>query len=211
MKHRKTSVEFSERRSEMGDDMEANVAITNLKKAILDGDYESAPEMTKEAQLFGDDKVWLHPVFLLGMEGLRQSLEVLEPYLGPKGEEALGRVVLGTPAGDTHDLGAKMVALALRAAGFEVVYLGRDVPLIRFVDRCRETDVDVLAISSYQTTGFACIEEIMRMMDAAHLREKTKVMIGGCVITEKFADKMNVGYGKLASDAVKLAHEYIRG
>jgi methylmalonyl-CoA mutase cobalamin-binding domain/chain len=144
------------------------------------------------------------------MEGARQSLEVLEPCLSPKGEEALGRVVLGTPAGDTHDLGAKMVALALRAAGFEVVYLGRDVPLDRFVETCRETDVDVLAVSSYQTTGFACIKEIVRKMDETRLREKTKVMIGGSVITQKFADKMNVGYARHASDAVKLAHEYVR-
>jgi methylmalonyl-CoA mutase cobalamin-binding domain/chain len=219
----------------MGDGMEASATITNLKQAILNGDYESASAVTKEALeagieaetimkkaitegiaelekgLFGGDKVWLHPVFLLGMEGVRQSLEVLEPYFSPKGEVALGRVVLGTSAGDTHDLGAKMVALALRAAGFEVVYLGRDVPLNRFVDACRETDVDVLAISSYQTTGFVCIEEILRMMDAAHLREKTKVMIGGSVITERFAEKMNVGYARNASDAVKLAHEYIRG
>lgn len=235
MEHRKALMEFSKRRSEMEDGMKASATIANLKQAILDGDYESMPEITKEAveagvepetimkkaitdgiadlekSLFGSDKVWLHPVFLLGMEGVRQSLEILEPYLSPKGEKALGRVVLGTPAGDTHDLGAKMVALALRAAGFEVIYLGRDVPLNRFVETCQETGADVLAISSYQTTGFACIEEILNKMDDSRLLGKTKVMIGGSVITQKFADKVNAGYAKHASDAVKLAHEYIRG
>jgi methylmalonyl-CoA mutase cobalamin-binding domain/chain len=199
----------------------------------LDADYDAAPAITKEAleagvdpedlmkeglsngiselekKLFGEYKVWVHPVFLMAMEGVRMSLAVLEPHMKPKEEKALGTVVLGTPAGDTHDLGAKMVALALNAAGFKVNYLGRDVPLTRFIHQVQETNANILGISSYQTSGFRKIEEILIMLEKAKLQDKVNVMLGGTVITEKFAEHLNVDYGRHASDAVKLAHQYI--
>jgi methylmalonyl-CoA mutase cobalamin-binding domain/chain len=208
-------------------------AVIRLKKAILDADYDATPMITKEAleagvdpeilmkeslsqgirelekKLFGDYKVWVHPVFLMAMEGVRLSLEILEPHMKPKEEKALGTVVLGTPAGDTHDLGAKMVALALTASGFKVNYLGRDVPLTRFIHQVQETNATILGISSYQTSGFRKIEEILSLLETAKIQNKVNVMLGGTVITEKFADQLNVDYGRHASDAVKLAHQYI--
>jgi methylmalonyl-CoA mutase cobalamin-binding domain/chain len=120
-------------------------------------------------------------------------------------------VVLGTPAGDTHDLGAKMVAMALTAAGFKVDYLGHDVALTHFVHKVQETDADILAISSYQTSGFKKIEEILELLETAKLNDKVKVILGGSVITEKFANQLNVGYGRGAADAVKLAKSYVGG
>lgn len=207
--------------------------VNQLKGAVLGADYESAPKITREAldagaapevlmrdglsegikelekKLFGDYKVWVHPVFLMSMEGVRLSLEILEPHMKPKEDQALATVVLGTPAGDTHDLGAKMVALALTAAGFRVNYLGRDVPLTRFVHQVQESDATILGISSYQTSGFNKIEEILSLLETAKLQNKVNVMLGGTVITEKFAEKLKVDYGRHASDAVKLAYQYI--
>ena len=214
---------------------ERDIWVSKLKNAVLEADFDGTSEITKQAlegglppellmkdalgngikeletKLFGGDKVWLHPVFLMAMEGVRRALEILEPRIEMKDEDALGTVVLGTPAGDTHDLGGKMVALALIAAGFKVEYLGRDVPSIHFIHKVQETDADILGISSYQSTGFKKIEEILDLLEKAELREKVKVILGGSVVTDKYADQIKVAYGRHASDGVKLATEYMGG
>jgi len=154
-------------------------------------------------------KVWGHPVLFMGMEAARRSLEVMEPVLKP--HKPLGTVVMGTPQGDVHDLGGKMVAIALTAAGFRVVYLGRDVPPSFFVHKARETGADILAISCYQTTGFSRIKKILDLLTATGIRDSIKVMVGGTVITEKFADEFGLLYARTASDAVKLAKKCIGG
>lgn len=203
--------------------------IKQLKNAVLEADYDAAPEITKKAldlgveakvlmrdalsagikelerKLFGDYKSWVHPDFLIAMEGVRKSLEVINPeYDGDK-----GTVVIGTPVGDTHDLGGKMVALALTSEGFKVVYLGRDVPPEDFIDQVRANNANILALSSYQSSGFKKIEEILSMLEDVGLKDKVKVMIGGTVITEKYAERLNVGYAKHAYGAVDLAYEYM--
>jgi methylmalonyl-CoA mutase cobalamin-binding domain/chain len=216
----------------MAAERERNQIINKLKTAVLEADYESAPKVTKQAlemgispdalmdalgkgiselekKLYGDCKVWMHPDLFLAMEGVRQSMGILESAPQQK-EKKVGKVVLGTPEGDVHDFGGKMVNLALMAAGFEVSYLGRDVPVTRFIHEVQEMGADILAISCYQTSNFKKIEEILDLLGRAGLRDKVYVLIGGCVITEKYAEKMNVGYGKTASDAVKLAQDYIR-
>jgi methylmalonyl-CoA mutase cobalamin-binding domain/chain len=154
-------------------------------------------------------KVWGHPILFMGMEAARRSLEVMEPILKP--HNPLGTVVMGTPQGDVHDLGGKMVAIALTAAGFRVVYLGRDVPPTFFVHKARETGANILAISCYQTTGFDRIKKILGLLTATGIRDSIKVMVGGTVITEKFANEFGLLYARTASDAVKLAKKCIGG
>lgn len=214
--------------------MEKQDAIVDrLKQAIIEADFEGAPKITEEAlkagiqadvlmhrgvsdglseleqKLFNGYKTWGHPLLFMGAEAARRSLELLEPYFKPNEENAIGTVVMGTPSGDVHDLGGKMVALALIAAGFKVVYLGRDVAPSLFVHKVKEHGADILAISSYQTTGFSRIEEILSLLSAAGLKDKVKVMVGGPCITPKFADSKGLGYGAHASDAAKLAKEYM--
>jgi len=212
---------------------EINEIITRLKSAIMEGEVDLATEITQEAlkvglqaellrekavsegikeleeKLYGDHKVWGHPMLFMGMEAARRSLDVLQPQLKP--HEPLGKVVLGTPQSDVHDVGGKMVAIALTAAGFEVIYLGRDVPVSLFVHKARETAADILAISCYQTNGFDRIIKILNLLTAARMRDRIKVMVGGTVITEKFADEFSLLYAKKASDAVELAKKCIGG
>lgn len=209
--------------------------VDKLKSAILDADFDSAPRLTEEAlksgvkpevilqkaisegigeletKLFHGYKVWGHPNLFLGYEAVRRSLLVLETYFESGDREILGTVVLGTPEGDVHDMGGKMLALHLTAAGFKVVYLGRDVPLSLFVHKVKENNAQILAISSYQTNSHERIKVILELLSAAGLRDKVKVMAGGCAITEKFADKFGIGYARTASDGVKLAKKYIGG
>jgi dimethylamine corrinoid protein len=212
---------------------ETNEIIARLKKSIMAGEVDAATEITQEAlkagvpaellrekavsqgikeleeKLYGGHKVWGHPTLFTGMEAARRALELLRPKLKPG--KPLGTVVLGTPQSDVHDVGGKMVAIALTAAGFEVVYLGRDVPVSLFVHKARESAADILAISCYQTTGFDRIKKILDLLTAAQMRDRIKVMVGGTVITEKFADEFGLLYAQNASDAVELAKKCIGG
>jgi len=206
--------------------------IDKLRKAILEGEVDAAPEVTQEAlkagvtaervkeavsqgiaeleeKLYGNLKVWGNPYLFMGMEAARRCLEVLQPRLKPR--KPLGTVVLGTPQGDVHDIGGKMVAIALTAAGFKVVYLGRDVPLTLFIHKVRERAADILAISSYQTSGFSRIEKILELLAAAQMRDQVKVMVGGTTVSGRFARQYGLLYANTASGAVRLAKECIGG
>jgi trimethylamine corrinoid protein len=208
-----------------------NEIIDKLKKAIMEGEVDAAPQVAQEAlgmgvtaehltekavsqgiaeleeTLYGKLKVWGNPYLFMGMEAARRCLEVLKPQLKPR--KPLGTVVLGTPQGDVHDAGGKMVAIALTAAGFEVIYLGRDVPLTRFIHKVQERTAAILAISSYQTSGFTRIEKILELLEVANLRDRVKVMVGGTTISGTFARKYGLLYANTASGAVRLAKECI--
>ncbi len=209
--------------------------VEKLKQAIIEAEFDLAPRITEEAlkagvapkalmeqgisegimeledKLFHGYRVWGHPILYMAVEAARRSLLILEPYFKLPEGEALGTVVLGTPEGDVHDMGGKMVALNLTAAGFKVIYLGRDVPSSLFVHKVRESGAQILGISSYQANSFERFLEIQDLLVKAGLKDKVKVMAGGCAITQKFTDKLGIGYGKTASDAVRLARQYVGG
>jgi len=209
--------------------------VKKLRAAIIEADFDTAPQITEEAlragvapkvlmeegiskgimeledKLFQGYRVWGHPILYMAVEAARRSLLVLEPLFKLPEEEALGTVVLGTPEGDVHDMGGKMVALSLIAAGFRVIYLGHDVPSSTFVHKVKESAAEILGISSYQANSFEKIVEIQDMLEKAGLKDKVKMMAGGCAITQKFTDKLGLGYGKTASDAVRLAQQYVGG
>jgi dimethylamine corrinoid protein len=210
-----------------------NGIIGKLKHAILTGDYNETPKITQEGldtgvdlesllqegivnaikeietNIYGNDKVFHHPDLLLGMECVRRSMAVLEPFIN-KRNQYVATVVMGVPAGDTHDFGTKYVALALTAAGFNVIYLGRDVPTIRFVQKITETNASILMISCYQTTGFNKIKEIMRLLQESKINDRIKVVVGGTAVTEKMARMLNLAYGRTASEAITLASEFTK-
>jgi len=218
---------------ETKDDVQAEMIIDKLKLAIKEADFDATPVITREAldagvdpsqimkegvcqalmeiehDLFGDTKPTMHPRHLMGVEGARRAIALLEPLMDNKGGKS-GTIILGVPSGDTHDFGTKTVALSLLAAGFKVGYLGRDVAPLRFIQKAQETNADIIGISCYQTTGFKKIEEIIDLLSQAKLQDKIKVMIGGSPITQKYADKLNVGYAKNAADAVALAQTLVR-
>ncbi|WP_419662874.1 MttC2: predicted dimethylamine corronoid protein [Desulfosarcina variabilis str. Montpellier] len=206
--------------------------VDRLKLAVKNADYDATGEIAQEAldagiepavimqqgvcdalmelehDLFGEHKSWMHPRHLMGAESARRAIAVLEPSING-GDGSLGTVVLGVPSGDPHDFGTKTVALTLMAAGFKVEYLGRDVPPSRFVQKAQEVNADIVGISCYQTSNFKRIEEILEMMATLKLRDKVKVMVGGSVITQKYADKKNVAYAPNAAEAVKLARTLV--
>jgi len=137
----------------------------------------------------------------------------LKPHLaGAPSEEKLGTIVLGTAQGDIHDIGKDIVATMLDIAGFEVIDLGVDVPVARFVDAARDTHAQIVAISCLLTSAIDAMKRTVAAVDAAGLRGGVKVMIGGAPITEQVRGYTGAdGWAKDAVAAVDLARKMVGG
>ena len=94
------------------------------------------------------------------------------------------KVVLGTVKGDIHNIGKDIVAVLLKAAGFEIYDLGIDVPVNSFIEKLKETGAPILGMSGLLTPGFDSMKEVVEALKEAGLRDKVKVVIGGGVVTE---------------------------
>jgi len=138
---------------------------------------------------------------------------MLEPHL-KKGEEAkrLGKVVIGTVAGDIHDIGKDLVVFMLDVNGFEVLDLGIDVPVQKFVDTIKETGSKVVGLSGFLTLAFQSMKDTVDAIKEAGLRDQVKIMIGGGQIDEQVKGFTGAdAYGEDAMAAVRLAKGWIGG
>ena len=147
------------------------------------------------------------PEMLIAAKAMKKGVEILKPHLATGAAGALGKVVIGTVAGDLHDIGKNLVAMMIESAGFEVVDLGVDVPAEKFVEAYDET-VKVIACSALLTTTMPALEATVAALNAAPFRSKVKVMVGGAPITQEFADKIGAdAYTPDAATAAKKAKE----
>jgi len=138
---------------------------------------------------------------------------ILEPRLvsNQSVKETQGEIVFGTPQGDTHDLGKNIVITMMRSQGFIVHDLGVDVPPHRFIEKIRETEAPVLALSALITPAFDSMQEIISILKDKGLRENTFLIIGGGV-TNEFARK-EIGADAQTLDpteAIRLCTQYIQ-
>ena len=138
-------------------------------------------------------------------------MEIMDDLLMPviserRGEvKKLGTVVLGTVRGDLHEIGKNIVATILRAAGFEVIDLGVDVPPEKFIEAVKKYNADILGMSALLTTTMMEMEVVIKELEKAGLRDKVKVIIGGAPITEDFARRIGAdAYGRDAVEAVEI-------
>lgn len=153
------------------------------------------------------------PDLIFSGEILKGIVKLLEPHL-KKGEEGKrgGKVIIGTVAGDIHDIGKDLVVFMLDVNGFEVYDLGIDVPAARFVEKIKETGSKVVGLSGFLTLAFNAMKDTIEAIKAAGLREEVKVMIGGGQIDEQVKGFTGAdAYGKDAMEAVKLAKGWIGG
>ena len=138
--------------------------------------------------------------------------EVLEPELIKYKAEmkTLGKVVIGTVAGDIHDIGKNIVATMLFAGGFEVHDLGKDVPVEEFMKKAKEVKANIIGASSLLSTTLPVQHEIVKAFDAEGLRDKVKVMVGGAPVTEEWVREIGAdGYAENALEAVKVARKLL--
>ena len=163
-------------------------------------------------QRFASDEYFI-PDLVFSGEILKRIVSMLEPHL-KKGEEAkrLEKVVIGTVAGDIHDIGKDLVVFMLDVNGFEVLDLGIDVPVQKFVDTIKETGSKVVGLSGFLTLAFQSMKDTVDAIKEAGLRDQVKIMIGGGQIDEQV--KVFTGadaYGEDAMAAVRLAKGWIGG
>ena len=155
------------------------------------------------------------PDLVFSGEILKGVVEKLEPKLkAGAGKEAkrLGNVVVGTVAGDIHDIGKDLVVFMLDVNGFEVTDLGIDVPAQKFVDTIKETGSTVVGLSGFLTLAFDSMKETVDAIAKAGLRDKVKIMIGGGQIDDHVKKYTGAdAFGRDAMAAVQLAKGWIGG
>lgn len=140
------------------------------------------------------------PELVMAGDAFTSAMDVLEPHLaaGATGQE--GTFVIGTVAGDVHDIGKNLVAFLLKSSGFKVINLGSDVNTEQFVQAVKDHQPDVLGLSALLTTTMLGMEAVIQALDQEGLRPRTKVIIGGAPVSGSFAESINAdGY---AFDAV---------
>ena len=151
------------------------------------------------------------PEMLISAKAMKKGVEVLKPHLATGATGALGKVIIGTVAGDLHDIGKNLVAMMIESAGFEVIDLGVDVPVEKFLSTYEENpDTKIIACSALLTTTMPALEATVAAVNAAPWRSKVKVMVGGAPITQAFADKIGAdAYTPDAASAAKRAKELV--
>jgi 5-methyltetrahydrofolate--homocysteine methyltransferase len=146
----------------------------------------------------------------MSTEAFRIAMEVIEPHLSAGQIGSSGKVLIGTVAGDMHNLGKKIVIDILRCANFTVTDLGEDVSMKTFLDKIKETRPDILGLGCYMTTTMPEMKNIITELKKTGLRESVKVIIGGVPISQEFADEIGAdAWGKDAFDAVDKARQLV--
>lgn len=199
-----------------------------LYKAVLEGDAKAARSITEAALAEGVDpqvlvtehmipamdevgrrfecSEYFVPELLIAARAMKAALELIRPLLTARGDEPVGRVVIGTVKGDLHDIGKNLVAAMLEGGGFEVTDLGVNVTPEKFVAMVQEKKANIVALSALLTTTMPSMKTTIEAFQQAGLRNQVKVLIGGAPITQRFADEIGAdGYSENAPGAVALA------
>ncbi len=153
------------------------------------------------------------PDLVYSGEILKAITDLVKPKLTKAAEvKRTGKVIVGTVAGDIHDIGKDIVVFMLDVNGFEVFDLGIDVPAQKFVDKIKETGGGVVGLSGFLTLAFQSMKDTVEAIKGAGLRNKVKIMIGGGQIDDQVKGFTGAdAYGKDAMEAVKLAKGWIGG
>lgn len=141
------------------------------------------------------------PEVLLASKAMYAGFDIIKEKMAPKTKNP-GRVALGVVQGDIHDIGKNIVKVMVQAAGFEVVDLGRNVPIERFVAAAEE-GVPIIGMSSLMTTTMPNMARVIEALKKKGLRERVKVLVGGAPVTRLFAERIGAdGYAPDAHSAV---------
>ncbi len=158
---------------------------------------------------FDKGEVFL-PELMLAAEAMEAAMEICNAALPEGKSETRGVVVIGTVEGDVHDIGKAVVIAYLRANGYDVHDVGKDVPPQDFIDKAVEVNADVIGASALLTATLAVQGEIEEYLKEAGLRGKFKTIVGGATCTQGWADKIGAdAYAKDASDALQKIGELV--
>ena len=146
------------------------------------------------------------PEMMVAARAMKKGVEVLKPHLTDDSASGAGKLIIGTVAGDLHDIGKNLVSMMIESTGFEIIDLGVDVPAERFVEAVREhPDVKIVALSALLTTTMPAMQEAVALLNAQDFRSRIKIMVGGAPITQEFADE--IGADAYTTDAASAAQK----
>jgi len=165
--------------------------------------------MTVVGERFERKEIYV-PEVLFSARAMRAGLEILEPLLISAGIEPKGKAITGTVKGDIHDIGKNLVGTMLKGAGFAIIDLGVDVPPQRFVEGTQAEGAKLICISSLITTSMPYMKTTIEALESAGLKGQVKTMVGGAVVTPKYADEIGAdGYAPNAAAAVARAKQLL--
>jgi len=152
------------------------------------------------------------PEVILASKAFKAGFAVVAPMLKDTGYEPKGRVLIGSVEGDSHDIGKNIVMALLQGNGYEVHDAGVDVPADKFVTMALELNANVIGMSSLLTSTMAKMKDTVAALEAAGLRGRVKVIVGGAPVSREYADSIGAdGYGEDASEAVRLVGRLLAG
>jgi len=204
--------------------------LTRMEKAIVEGNKEEAEQLARESiekkidlneviekgyvqgiQKVGD--LWekgeyFLPELIMSAESMKAAMSVLKPEM-EKAQIAIksqGKVVIGTVEGDIHDIGKNLVSSMLSANGFDVIDLGADVKLEKFIEKAETENADFICLSALLTTTMLGQKKVIEVLNEKNLSDRFMVLVGGAPVNQKWADDIGAdGYAENAMTVVKAA------
>jgi 5-methyltetrahydrofolate--homocysteine methyltransferase len=168
------------------------------KKIVVDG---IAAAMEVVGEKFRANEFFV-PELLIAQRAMKASLSLMSGA----SVDYVGTVVIGTVKGDLHDIGKNLVAAMMEGAGFKVVDLGVDVSPEKFISAASDNSANLIAMSALLTTTMGSMRDTVKALEAAGLRGKTRILIGGAPVTQSYADEIKAdGYAPDAASAVDKA------
>lgn len=179
--------------------------LTIIEKALR-------PAMNEVGKLFEEGEYFL-PELIVASDMFKKIMDtLLKPriYAEKRESQKLGRVVIGTVEGDLHDIGKNIVATLLEIAGFDVIDLGVDVSVEKFIEAVKKYKPGILAMSALLTSTKVNMRKVIEALEREGLRDKVKVIIGGAAVSEEYAREIGAdAYGATASDGVRKCKQLL--
>ncbi|MCP4146973.1 MAG: dimethylamine corrinoid protein 3 [bacterium] len=191
-----------------------NVARQGLEKGIPGVDLINKgfiPGINEVGEKFGDGELFL-PELIMSANAMQAVIEIINATLEAGEQEKRGRVLVGTVEGDLHDIGKTIVVSLLKANGFEVKDLGRDVSVDKFIEEAKSFKADIIGTSALLTTTMAVQKQLEDRLKKDGLKGTYKTIVGGAPVTERWAKRIGAdAYALDAGDGVKKIKELLAG
>ncbi len=174
-------------------------------KTILDEGLLSGMGVVGEK--FKNNEIFV-PEVLVAARAMNMGASLLKPLLVQEGVKACGKACIGTVKGDLHDIGKNLVKMMMEGKGLEVIDLGTDVAPETFVETAIRENCQIICLSALLTTTMSGREEVVKAAEAAGIRDKVKIMVGGAPLTDSFCQK--IGADAYSPDAASAADAAVR-
>lgn len=197
-------------------DLEEQKALSIVQERLRQGDdpFDILDEARRGMEIVGkrfENSEYFIPELIYSGEILNQITDIIKPQIrGEVIRKREGKVIIGTVAGDIHDIGKNIVTFMLDVNGFEIYDLGVDVPAQVFIEKIEETGAGVVGLSGFLTLAFDAMRETVHAISEAGLRERVKIMIGGGMINEEIRQYTGAdAYGDNALAGVALSKKWL--